>query len=455
MWISDKILISDTDENADYTTSEYEDLFASIKVTAKADTETVYYCDTFENAVTAINAETYASNTTRSLAKVGIYTDNDDNTTNFVLYDDISIDKRYDINNELDFNLYGHTITIENMVESSVTIVMLDGGSLINGTITGELTSENIRYISGVTGCKSFVINNMYFKKAPDQGRIYALGDGESLVIKNSKMENSNIIQFADETEGAAYLNNVEFYGKLIVNPNSKTVIDDSIIFADSPGCYISNSNGSYYQCPVGISNSGTLIFNSGYVFGIHSGIQTNNGSKTYVYGGTFESNDHGGFYFAHGPSGVAYIENANINGINYPANGQYRPGGVAPTIDGYTLEEVKTAFYVGGDTAQNGESIYLVNCNISAIGGPIFVLRSSTPQQNVYMSGVTFNNTRTNQYFRVDNLNTMKIYFGYNNNFENVNKIYKGSLITFDEARGQGVIIDTNVNYKGVLSPE
>ena len=37
MWISDDVLISDTDSNADYTTSEYKDCFASIKVGVNAD----------------------------------------------------------------------------------------------------------------------------------------------------------------------------------------------------------------------------------------------------------------------------------------------------------------------------------------------------------------------------------------------------------------------------------
>ncbi len=223
---------------------------------------------------------------------------------------------------------------------------------------------------------------------------------------------------------------------------------------------YINYSTNRYYNCTVGIYNGGTLIFNSGYVFGTHSGIQTDPGSKTYVYGGTFESTDHGGFYFANGPTGVAYIENANIGGISYPANGKYRPNGAVNSVEyngaTYTLEEGRVAFYSGGSTAENGESIYLVNCNIYAKGGEFIVVRSSTPQQNVYFSGTKFTNTNANQYIRLQKFDTMKLYFGIGNDFGLVNQVYNnGTKVPFDTARAAGAIIDTNVDYKDILSPE
>ena len=37
MWIDENLMISDTNEDADYSTSEYEDLFASVKVRVVGD----------------------------------------------------------------------------------------------------------------------------------------------------------------------------------------------------------------------------------------------------------------------------------------------------------------------------------------------------------------------------------------------------------------------------------
>ena len=232
--------------------------------------------------------------------------------------------------------------------------------------------------------------------------------------------------------------------------------VNNSKIFADSPACYTNNSTGSLYLCTTAIINSGTLIFNSGYVYGTHSAVQTNNGSKTYVYGGTFESSGTGGLYFTHGANGVAYVENANIGGVSYPAEGKLRPNGVIPTYDGYTRFEARAAFYQGGERTENGESLYLVNCNLYARGGEFIVMRNSTPQQNIYISGTKFLNTRDDQYIRLQNFDGMRLYLGSGNEYGLIDKVYNnGEKVSFDVAREAGAIIDTNVNYKDIVRPE
>ena len=311
------------------------------------------------------------------------------------------------------------------------------------------------------------------------RGTFLDIATGGNFNVKNSNFDvvdlesysNSNLIitnvdavgWIYSGENGNVFVNDSYFYNEesylVIVTANGFMEVNNTTIFSDSPGCY-HDANDYYYADSMGIMNSGTLIFNSGYVFGTHSAIQTNNGSKTYVYGGTFESTDHGGFYFSQGPTGIAYIENANIGGINYPAEGKLRPNGKVNSLeyDGvtYTLEEVKVGFYSGGSSAQNGESVYIVNCNIYAESGEIVVVRSSTPQQNVYFSGTKFLNTKANQYIRLQNFNTMRLYLGSGNDFGLVNQVYNsGSRMPFDTAREAGAIIDTNVSYKDVVRPE
>ncbi len=462
MWIDEKLLISDTDEDADYTTDEYNELFASVKVTAKADTENVYYYDTFANVVTAINDKTYESNTDRANANLGIYIDSDDNSTNLVLYDDTDVGNYHIIREPININLYGYTLNFQGQSGGYTTILVFTKDTLIeNGTVAGAYFDEDFSYgLSPQVG--KTVMNNIYIPKPVNLGKSVILPYNAEVIIKNSIIDEKNRIQ-QDQSAGkqtVMHFINTEYYSEFRVLSGSKAIIDDSYFFADSPGCYLNPNTDQYHDCTAGIYNYGELIFNSGYVFGTHSGIQANTGSKTYVYGGTFESTDHGGFYFNQGPSGIAYIENANIGGIDYPANGKYRQNGTVNSIEyngaTYNLEEVRAAFYSGGSTAQNGESVYLVNCNIYAKGSEIIVVRSSTPQQNVYFSGTKFTNTNANQYIRLQKFDTMKLYFGIGNDFGLVNQVYNsGTTVPFATARAAGAIIDTNVDYKDILSPE
>ena len=486
MWIDKSVLISDTDSGRDYTTSEWSNLYASVKVNAKGNTVDVNYFDSFASAVAAINSETYTSNITRGNAKAGIYVDNDDNTTNLVLYDDVDITDLITITKSVNINLYRNTIIFNEPTSESNTFISISVNSILeNGYISaanGMSSNPSLVFYGGImrnvdfqadysssshfwmqfAGGYDFIIENC---KLGEYGGSYAeiIGGRNTNVF----MENNDIYGSLNcgkngmiELDDSQLYWDTQSYGDNIFAINIRNtgslIVNNSTIFADSPGCYAIGE--TYYNNSVGIINYGTLIFNSGYVFGTQSAVSTDSGSKTYVYGGTFESTSHGGFYFAHGQTGVAYIENANINGVSYPVEGKMRPEGTAPTIEvngtTATLNESKSAFYIGGSSFQNGENVYLVDCNISAEStSKVFVMRSSTPEQNLYMSGCTFNNTRTTQYLRVDNSNTMRMYFGSNNNFGNIDKV--NSNITFNEARNNGVIVDTGISYKGIVRPE
>ncbi len=484
MWISDDILISDTDLEANYTTDEYEELFASVKITVKGDTEDVYYYSSFDDAITAINSGTYASNTTRSLAKAGIYIDSDDNSTNLVLYDDIDASTYFEINEPVNINLYGYSVNDIATERRAIGFEVYANSTISNGVINSRANGNGHNFYF-YTENADLVINNI-----ETHSLLATLGDvdyttgiqadtSSNIIMKNS---NVDLGVFVSARGGKLTTSNVEANGTVRVVTNSTTELNDSKfynqnkyladiysnatlkatntkIFSDSPGCYIGN-NGAYFNDSVGIINRGTLIFNSGYVFGTNAAVTTYSGSKTYVYGGTFESTDHGGFYFAHGASGVAYIENANIGGINYPAEGRLRPNGKVNTIevDGatYNIEEVQAAYYMGDGPSYNGEELYIVNSNLYADGGEFIIMKSSTPQQSMYFSGTKFINTRTGQHFRMQNFDSMRLYLGVGNDFGLVNTVYNnGSNVSFDVARAAGAIIDTNVDYKGIVSPE
>ena len=484
MWIDENLLISDTNANRDYTTSQFNNLFATIRVVAKADMQDIKYYSSFGDAVTAINSETYTSTLSRDNAKVGIYTDPDDSSVNLALYDDINLNTSYTITKPVNINLYGNDIEFtKDNGTSYLALTFTNTFSLENGTITNEIHDSGI-FPFGVVSSPggNGVINNIDFPFVSDYNACAVGGSGGDVVIKNSsvmcqtefktlsatvKLVNTHLDGYTvvDDATFEIYDSYLEYSHSpqewlIYTSSTGRVIVNDSTIFADSPGCYWSSTNSRYAKSSTGIINNGTLIFNSGYVFGTHSAVQANYASKTYVYGGTFESTDHGGFYLSHGPSGVAYIENANIRGVSYPSQGQYRPNGTVDryiTVDGvtYELEEAKTAFYIGGSTYHNNESVYMVNCNISAEKSPLFVMRYSAPYQNLYMSGCTFLNTTASYIARIDEPNKMKLYLGYNNNLGLINKFgTSSSQVTLDQAKQAGTIVETYADYKNIVSP-
>ena len=471
MWIDYNTLISDTDNDADYTTEEYENLCASVKITAKGQTEKVYYYESFNNAIAAVNDGTYASETNRTNAVTGIYIDADDNTTNLVLYDDAELNQKYTISNPVDINLYGYTL--EKTSDEWVKLTINDSFKITNGTITSDEITElyfyvgfnevsNINYILTGSGALNMTFNNVSEGKVSncnfDFGQVVGLNT-KDINIVNTVMNRAQIALTNNSTINItdSYLYNGDDW---IAMNYGKLVIDNSTIIADSEGCYQNNSNNSLLNCNSAINNTGTLIFNSGYVYGVRSAVNTTGGSKIYVYGGTFEGSSYGGFAFSHGPTGVAYIENANIHGVTYTDQGKLRVDGPAPStkeINGvtYSLEEHKMAVYVSGSSSGNGENVYIVNSNISSPSDQVLVMNGTDPAKKLYMSGCTFTNTLATQYFRVDNISNAKLYFGANNNFGNINNIYNSGNIPFATAKQNGVIVETNANYKNIVRPE
>lgn len=160
----------------------------------------------------------------------------------------------------------------------------------------------------------------------------------------------------------------------------------------------------------IGVMNVGNATLNNCHVSAIKSGLDTRLGSKTYVNGGIYESTDHGGIYFCHGPSGEAYINGAKIVCCEY--KGKYEESEAA-NFGG---------FYIGGvGEAGSNMKAYINNCSITG-GSAAFVIRGSSGEQNneVYISNSTIGTNKV----RIDN-DTLKLYIGKGCNFaaENTNR--------------------------------
>ena len=228
------------------------------------------------------------------------------------------------------------------------------------------------------------------------------------------KIENSEIS--SDSTSGMAYT--------IYNNEASCEIINDKILCDSTSGTSLAvgNYNGT---CEItntdifcdnanddhggAVANSGTLTFNSGVVTGVHSGLQTTSGSKTYINGGVFQSCHHGGIYFSHGPTGEAYVRNATIKNIEY--NGKHDPSQF-PDGNRYA------AMYVGGGSGANYKnmSTYLDNCKIEIDSGCdwlLFMRGSSGETGNkLYISNSTVS---TNKKIRTDRDNKVIVGAGTN----------------------------------------
>ena len=149
----------------------------------------------------------------------------------------------------------------------------------------------------------------------------------------------------------------------------STLTMENSEIVADAPG---DNTSEAY---AIGILNDGTAIIKNAEIFGTHSGIE--NHSKLYVDGGMYTGFSHGGFYFAHGAAGLAYITDAVIRCGNYE-------GVYADIFAGDTVT-IYGGFYVGGGTATNNSNVtvHLDGCTIGIPGHKPFIIRGTDGETN------------------------------------------------------------------------
>ena len=208
-----------------------------------------------------------------------------------------------------------------------------------------------------------------------------------------------------------------------------KSIISNTNIFTDASESTADGGNKAY---SVGIANKGELKFYSGSVYGTHSGIDNGTDGKLYVYGGTFDGFGHGGIYFAQGPNGEAYVENATLKSGEY--NGKHDSNKFSDRHGG--------SFYIG--SASNNK-VYMDRCTLSSVSGPIGVLRGTGGETNnqLYISNSTIENGKK---IRIDGKNKLFVGKGMNVTEEDVtlSKDKNNYIPTFTEA-----VEFTNEEYK------
>jgi len=197
-----------------------------------------------------------------------------------------------------------------------------------------------------------------------------------------------------------------------MVSADGRATISNCNIFTDARKAEYSTGEFS-----VGIQNGGIATLIDTYVYGTHSGILTESGSKTYMIGGTTESSNLGGFYFQSGLTGEVYIEGAKIAYCDYKGLNQ-----------DFTYDSHNEGFSI----ASSNNTVYLNNCEITNPKGPAFVFDENSTNNTVYIS----NSTISKDHKVSINNNTNKLYIG------------KGCNFTEDDTNLPEVVTITNEVY-------
>lgn len=420
-----------------------------------------YYSKLIEAVEDVNNNTIHNANSDSANAEAGVYI-NEDNIPVIVLMKDTAIIDRIKLQNNMEFNLGGKTLFLY-----ETAFIDIYKNTVIDGRISGSRIEQNTTIANRgiIVGSEEEVIlqggqYSLKYNLNDESKEIIPIhGYSNNLIMNNCEVNieatgnvkvaygvyanstaritinsckinakldiNSTTQLIASTSGGNIEINNSELnVGSdngtcCAINNFGTMMISSTNIFADAKGCSADLGTRIY---AVGIINNGTLNFNSGKVFGTHSGISTRESSKTYVNGGEFTSCGHGGFYFSN-IDGEAYIENATISCVDY--TGKY-------DID-KTADWQLAGFYIGGSANANNISVYMNNCNISG-GNKAFVLRGTSGEQNnkLYISNSTIGNNQ----IRIDN-DTLKLYVG------------NGTNITADKTNNPSCVEFTNETYK------
>lgn len=255
--------------------------------------------------------------------------------------------------------------------------------------------------------------------------------DGEQIVqsvfvAKDAllEVENSTIKAITRNVEDA-------ISATAIFNNNGATIfVKDSILYGDAP------FDDAETPCSDGLRNYGVAFLENTNVTGTINGVtqsalNSENAVPTelYVKGGIFKGYSHGGFYFAHGSTGIAYINDATTmcggydgEFVDHYLNGE---NNIPHSPSGQKTDPLG-AMYIGGGSEINNFNItvYMDNCTFGDLGYPI-VLRGSSEEKNntLNMSNCKFLNSTTNNdkyRIRIDN-NTHTLNVGIGNDLSEV----------------------------------
>ncbi len=268
--------------------------------------------------------------------------------------------------------------------------------------------------MDGIMSQGPIVVANSKVNADSKSGTVYGIYSKGTLNLANSE------INISSEKENAFGIDNW-MEGKIentTVNVNSDA--KNTIGISNATGIKITLANVNVFadaissdgpNNSIGITNHGEMMFYSGSVYGLHSGLQNSAGAKLYVYGGTFDGYGHGGIYFAQGPNGEAYVENATLKSGEY--KGQHDESKFSLSHGG--------SFYIGGGTAANNSNnkVYMNGCTITSVKGTMGVLRGSDGETNnqLYISNSTIENGKK---MRIDE--NQKLFVGKGTNITEAN---------------------------------
>lgn len=349
---------------------------------------------------------------------------------------------------KIDGRIAGSQI-IKTAVENNIAaLIAVQGKSLsINGgnySLIGNFTT-NINCILATDSVDFFEMNDVVIvaKNAIEvynSTRVRAIqAMAKKIYIKNStlKADGMRVVQTILGVKGS-YLE-IENCDIRAVTRNVEDMVSASAIFNNN-GSVLSVKNSTLHAdapfddaatpCSDGLRNYGTAILENTNVTGTINGVvqgavisEDSLPTELYVKGGVFKGYSHGGFYFAHGIDGIAYINDATIMCGSY--DGEFvdyylKGGNNIPHSSGQKTAPLG-AMYIGGGTEINNSNItvYMDNCTFGDLGYPI-VLRGGSEEQNntLNMSNCKFLNSTTNNdnyRIRIDN-NTHTLNAGIGN---------------------------------------
>lgn len=316
-------------------------------------------------------------------ALVHVY-DAPDGTRQVILLADVTEAKSIAISEDLELHLNGHTLTMQDRLTFNVgttcrIIGQVEGSAIVSHRETstaGVYSFVNKGVLSIIGGSYRFSTNSTYM--------LYALHTSGKLTMDGVTMEAVGTdVRGLYVAAGSAVVRNstVKADGSAkayaISNGTSESAlfIHDSYILGDAPGD--DQAEGHAF----GISNKGVATIENSDVLGTMTGLYNNAGAKVYVSGGRFAGYSYGGFYFAHGTTGVAYINDATI------CAGVYE-GSYAEEFSGSSVS-VLAGFYVG-KTSET--AVYLDGCTLGGETYRPLVMRESATEQRstVCMSNTT-----------------------------------------------------------------
>ncbi len=330
--------------------------------------------------------------------------------------------------------------------------------SNIDAHNTGENTAVGVRVITGsivLKGCKLHVAadTNWAFGVEVEGGAVTV----ESCTLRADAFDNYAIgirinagTASVTKSKIVATVHGGDNSSSTGISVASNTSLNakDTDILADSTPICGNPGNNTY-----GIANYGTAYLENVRVNGNHSAVQNGTNAKLYVSGGVYTGYSHGGFYFAHGAGGEAFVNDAILRGGHY--EGVYDYTDVPKNIK-------YAAAYIGGGPGENNWNItaYLDGCVFDASDcHRAMVLRGSHSEQNntINISNCVVGlGTLDEGTIRIDNA-TLRLNVGAGNNV--IPAMFKNYFLYPNESGGHdqtaadyeqtGVVQYTKASYR------